>query len=284
MPNSPAAAARPPLTVRSPRFDYRQVPKHWHAGSAAFTAMSNGVNMLFPAGERFFVRSVRAYLDRYVDDPARLAEIRAFFGQEGAHANAHERYNEMLEAQGYRVRPFLAWYEDLAYAKIVPRLPSELRLSVTAALEHFTALMAARGIEFEMFDHMDPVMGDLLTWHALEELEHKAVAFDVLADVNPSYVLRVTGMVLAALGLGGFWLAATRYLLHQEGLGTTDLLAGLRAEREALAKQSGREAQGVVAGIFLAGIAEYLRPGFHPSQNDDEALEARARARLGAWV
>ena len=45
------------------RFD-APIPAHWFGGIAVATHIVNGVNLLFPAGERFFVRSVRHYLDQ----------------------------------------------------------------------------------------------------------------------------------------------------------------------------------------------------------------------------
>src|SRR5688572_29361668 len=92
--------------------DFASVPRHWVANSAAATAISNGINLLFPHGERFFVRSVKRYLDR-VDDPTLRAEIKGFFGQEGRHAHAHDEFNQILRAQGYEIDQFLGTYKRL---------------------------------------------------------------------------------------------------------------------------------------------------------------------------
>ena len=107
---------RPLKTIRprSPRFDFDAVPRRWFARSVLGTHMANGLNLLFPAGERFFVRSVRRYLDR-IDDPQLREDIKGFSGQEGLHAYAHERYFEALEKQGYDIRGFLGFYEKFAY-------------------------------------------------------------------------------------------------------------------------------------------------------------------------
>ena len=64
-------------------------------GHALATHVVNGVNLLFPAGERFFVRSVRHFLDA-VEDPALRAQVRGFAGQEGWHAQAHEAFFRVL--------------------------------------------------------------------------------------------------------------------------------------------------------------------------------------------
>ncbi|HSS02475.1 MAG TPA: metal-dependent hydrolase, partial [Kofleriaceae bacterium] len=79
--------------------DFTRVPRHWMFGSPTATAIANGVNLLFPHGERFFVRSVKHFLDQ-IEDPALRAGIKGFFGQEGRHAHAHYRFNQILRAPG----------------------------------------------------------------------------------------------------------------------------------------------------------------------------------------
>src|SRR5687767_10565580 len=101
------------ITVRDLDLDYRAVPRHWFANNAAATAIANGVNMLFPQGERFFVRSVKHYLEQ-IDDPQLRAQIKAFFGQEGRHAREHDRFNAILREQGYEVDRFLDMYSRLS--------------------------------------------------------------------------------------------------------------------------------------------------------------------------
>lgn len=181
------------LEVRTPRVSFDDVPRHWLAGSAAATHIANGANLLFPAGERFFVRAVRHYLPELEKDPARAelsARVRGFFGQEGRHAQAHERFFDRLRAQGYPIDDFLARYEKVAYGLIERASPPALRLATTVALEHFTAILAedaigggAAGLAFA-----HPAVRQLLEWHALEEIEHKAVAFDVLDADRKSVV------------------------------------------------------------------------------------------------
>src|SRR5678815_3459984 len=91
---------RAPPKPRSPGQSLEGVPRHWFGGNMVATHVANGVNLLFPAGERFFVRSVKHYTDR-IDDPNLQARVRGFFGQEGRHAKEHDVFNRILEAQGY---------------------------------------------------------------------------------------------------------------------------------------------------------------------------------------
>ena len=133
------------IVVRAMDLDYTAVPRAWCANSLAATGISNGVNMLFPLGERFFIRSVRHYLER-IDDPDLLEQVRRFMGQEVRHGMEHERFFEQLEAHGYEIRSFLEWYERVAFGVIEKRCPPELNLAVTVALEHFTAMFAERAL------------------------------------------------------------------------------------------------------------------------------------------
>src|SRR5688500_6291196 len=94
------------ITLRDLDVDFTQVPRAWYANSVVATGISNGVNMLFPHGERFFVRSVKHFMDR-IDDPVLRAQIKGFFGQEGRHAREHDRFNEILRGQGYEIDQFL---------------------------------------------------------------------------------------------------------------------------------------------------------------------------------
>src|SRR5215813_7055265 len=177
------------------------------SNSATATAISNGVNMLFPHGERFFVRSVKHFLDR-IDDPALRAAIKGFFGQEGRHAHAHDRFNAILRGHGFEIDRFLDSYKRLS-SWLEAHTPAKLNLAVTAAAEHFTAILAEGAFTENALDAAAPEMRQLLAWHAAEELEHKAVAFDVLRAIDPSYALRIAGLLYATATLGGFWLWGT---------------------------------------------------------------------------
>lgn len=265
--------------VRTPRLGFAGVPKRWFAGSAAATQIANGVNLLFPSGERFFVRSVRHYLDQ-LDDPELIAQVRGFFGQEGRHAQAHERFFDTLREQGYDLDAILGPVDAIAYGKIEKYATPGLRLAVTVALEHFTAIMAEDALAGGDLAGAHPIMRQLLEWHALEELEHKAVAFDVLQAVNPSYALRVAGMALASVSMGAFWIYATRALLAQDGMTLRDAARDLTKLRKMAAEAGLHTAKPIVTRVFLRGILEYLRPSFHPNDKDHRKVFEETLARL----
>ncbi len=255
-PTAPPATRRP-ITPRKSPVAMDDVPKHWFANNPVATHIANGVNMLFPSGERFFVRSVNYYLDE-ITDPDLRAAVKGFFGQEGRHAKAHDDYNQHLRDQGYRVDGFLAAFERIS--RILEKTaPPAVRLAATAAAEHYTAIMAEGAFTRGVLDSAHPTMRALLLWHAAEEIEHKAVAFDVLRQVNPSYALRLIGLGYATVTLTGFWIAGAITLLRQDGLSWRQI----RAELKAL----GRE-DPIAKRVFWRGIREYVRKDFHPDDQD----------------
>ena len=250
------------ITPRSPGVDLdAPLPRLWFGDNVFATHLVNGLNLLFPAGERFFVRSVKHYLDR-VDDESLRAQIKGFFGQEGRHAKEHERVFERLEEQGFAVRPFLRAYEWFAYGVVERVSPPAIRLAATAACEHYTALLAEQALARDLLDLAHPTMRALLKWHAAEEIEHRAVAYDVLARVDPRYRTRVAGFAIASIMRGGFWLLGFATLIAQD-----EARARLAADSRA-ARNRPR------AKRFARGIRDYLRRDFHPSQRPLDALAA----------
>ncbi|MFO0679504.1 MAG: metal-dependent hydrolase [Polyangiaceae bacterium] len=259
----PAAAESTILPRSLPKSVDRDVPRYWFADNAIATQISNGVNILFPAGERFFVRSVKHYLDR-IDDPKLRADVKGFFGQEGRHAKEHDLVAEILEAQGYDLSGFFRVYEKLAFGVLEKRVPPSLRLAATAAAEHFTAILAEDALRMNALDLCDPSMRALLLWHAAEEIEHRAVAFDVLQTVAPDYTTRIAGLAIATTCLGGFWFLGAATLLVQDGKRDFPrLVRDLKRLREVPRRDR---------SVFLRGIREYFRRDFHPKDKDTDAL------------
>jgi uncharacterized protein len=268
---------RAKIPVRAPRFDFKGVPRHWFAKSALATHTVNALSLTFPPGERFFIRSVKYFEKVYLDDPQLLADVKGFIGQEGRHGHAHDKFNRMLEEQGYDVDRFLRFYERFAYDVIEPAFPPHLRLSTTAALEHLTATFAEVALRTDTLDLAHPAVAELLKWHAAEEIEHKSVAYDVLMRVDPRYSTRIAGLAIAGSVLGFFALVAFAMLMEQErklpgepGADAKELQA-----RFGTSRARGRRMVG-------AAIRDYFRRDFHPDQRDNMKLAHDQIARMTA--
>jgi predicted metal-dependent hydrolase len=267
-----AAGSRHAIPVRHPRLAFDPAtPRHWLAGNPLATHLFNGMNLVFPDGERFFIRAVRDSLPG-VRDPELLEQVKGFVGQEGRHAHEHERWFATLEQQGYRIGTYLRRFRSFV-AQTNRWCPAPLRLAMTAGAEHYTAIFGAIAIDDELVRQAPPALERLMVWHASEEIEHKAVAFDVLRATHPSHALRLLGFALATLSLFGWTLAATRMLLRQDGLRRAEVR---RLQAELRARDGGR-----VPGRLLAGVRPYLRRDFHPSQVDDLERAHRRLAELG---
>jgi uncharacterized protein len=251
------------ITVRTPELDLgANVPVLWYDGRPGVTHFTNALGALFPEGERFFVRSVRALADRVTDERLR-EDVKRFVSQEVNHGAFHDRYNALLAEQGINLDFFFRSYRRVCRTPVM-RWARPLCLSITASAEHFTAVAARLTFRQNSLERAHPEMKKLYEWHALEELEHKAVAFDVLAAASGSYLLRITGFLLCLL-FGPLFIAVPLFFI----LARAGLLFSPRVYTDLLSWGFLRER---VLLRFMAGLPCYFRPGFHPEQEDDAPL------------
>ena len=264
----------PELQVRNLRFDVNdEVPRYWHGGRRSVTLFFNNLSIFFPAGERFFIAAVKAHAGQLVDAEL-IDQTRAFCAQEGIHSREHIRYNEMLRRQGYAVDSMERRVENLL-AGATRRTTARGRLAATCALEHFTALLAHFLLsEDRLLEGAHPVMAALWRWHAAEENEHKAVAYDVYRATGGGYVERAMAMIFATVI---FW---AKVFEHQVRLMRTDGLLFSVREWYALFRFLFIEPGGIHR-LFWPYL-EYYRPSFHPWQLDNRSLLDAWKAELEA--
>ncbi|OHW28480.1 metal-dependent hydrolase, partial [Acinetobacter baumannii] len=182
--------------VRRMNFDFNDVPEYWMNGSAGLTHFMTALSALFPAGEKFFIDSVRAvrYHPAIKDNEELQKEISAFIGQEAMHTQEHVNFNASAQKFGHDVET-LEKFTDTAiqtarktFAKLVKPFgmtQEMVDLTATTALEHFTATIASQLLVNTYIQELmtDKTMSTMWYWHAIEENEHKAVAFDVYEGV-----------------------------------------------------------------------------------------------------
>ena len=213
------------------------------------------------------MRSVRDAL-HLVKDPNLHREATVFAAQEGQHARAHTEHFDLLRKQGYKIDHLLTRLNS-RLDWVDRHLPVTLRVAVTAASEHITAVVAREilGREIDPFTDVDPRLRSLFRWHALEELEHKAVAFNVMKEANVSQPVRIAGALIAFLAMMMRWKAATRMLCKQDGLTVIDMVV---AKRRAV--KSGID---MTDWALLTRFFPYLLFKHHPDDIDDGALIAK---------
>ncbi|OBF88062.1 metal-dependent hydrolase [Mycobacterium sp. 852002-51163_SCH5372311] len=275
---SPArAASRVPLKARRVRFALPSGTRRQHFVDGDLV-MSHFISMLsatFPEGEDFFIRSVRTYRDQ-VSDPELQAAIKGFIAQEATHRYQHRLLNERLQAMGYpteRIERHIQWLINVLEKRFSPKM----RLAVTAAFEHYTATLAEIILTSEDAQKLigDTEVRPILLWHAFEESEHKAVAFDVFRAVGGTERTRVRAMRIASL------IFFTEVIIQTAGS-----LAGDRAAYNPL-RLLGSLGNLRRSPLFSRGARQrfmsYNRPGFHPDDWDStEVLEHWAKELFDA--
>jgi predicted metal-dependent hydrolase len=254
-----------PLRARRVRFTFPTGTKRQHFVDDDLV-MSHFIAVLssmFPEGEDFFIRSVRNYRDR-ITDPQLQEAIKGFIGQESTHKTQHRMLNERLQAMGYPTARI-----DRHVKALLNRLErmysTEMALAGTAALEHYTATFAEILLNSDellaLLDESD--VREILLWHAFEEAEHKAVAFDVYNAVGGTERSRVRAMRLATTIFVIEMIVQTGRSLARDPATyhPVRLLRSLNRFRKSP----------IFSRAALRRYASYTRPGFHPDDWDSTA-------------
>ena len=251
----------------------RDLPRHFAAdGDLILSHLAASLSAVFPDGEDFFVRSVRRYRDQ-ITDPALKRQVNGFIGQEAMHGREHRAFNDRLDQLGYPTKRFeRITAKGLAFRERV--LPPVSNLAATAALEHFTATLAELVLSSEetqqLFGHDE--VRNLFLWHALEESEHKTVAFDVYRAVGGSERVRVFTMNLMRFGfVGGMALQVI-----------VSLLGDPATYRPGALRRSWRNFRRspLVQRDLWVQLRAYNRSDFHPDDRDATELVERWRDEL----
>jgi predicted metal-dependent hydrolase len=262
------------LEVRNLSFSFDEdVPRYWHGGRRSVTAFFDNLSIFFPAGEKFFVASVKAH-KHLVTDPVLLEQVKAFCAQEGVHRREHAHYDAMIERHGWPAAQMERRVERLL-ARVSRVLPRRWQLAATCALEHFTALMAHFLLaDPRLLEGAHPVMASLWRWHAAEESEHKAVAFDEYVAAGGNHVERCAVMAVATVI---FW---AKVVEHQVRMMHADGILFSASEWSALVRFLFVEPGGMLQ--LVGPYLRYYRPGFHPWELDTSDLLEAFRAELAS--
>jgi predicted metal-dependent hydrolase len=240
------------------------LPKHWFGGNAFLTHMLNTWTAIFPDAERYFVRWSKKALAS-VTDPKIKKDIQGFIGQETMHATQHEKLWELLRSQGYNLDPVIFFVEKVAFDWLEKALPDKINYALVAGLEHFTAMFGEIYFENpELVQQMHPEMRRLFEWHAAEEIEHKAVAYDQLLAIDDSYALRTGVMNVAVVGFYMVTLLNTLYFMAQD--------KSLYNPKEWSMMYDVFFGKYDLARKTFVKFLEYYKPDFHPWDNQNYHL------------
>lgn len=256
------------LIPRVVRFDYESVMRknrYWHGGDPVTTHFFNALQAMFPEGERFFMDSARDVRDMLGKEniSAELNEqIRLFIRQEAMHGREHDAWTTALISLGYiGMEGFdLKLKRDNKWSK--KHLKPIWRLAMTSASEHFTASLAHLFI-YKRPDFIEQAASpfrELLVYHAMEEVEHKAVCYDLYNEAKGGYFLRIAAMVFVTFDLLIRLRNRQEYLLKKDGQWTPE---NRKKARDLLWGKDG------IMRVLAPYLLQYFRPDFHPWETDE---------------
>lgn len=267
------------IVVRDQRFGRKQKPgRWWLAGDPVATAWHNALSATFPRGETMFIEAVKAF--REGTPPKLEAEIRAFVKQEINHTREHVVFNKAAVEAGYDLEKIDARIEEIMGE--IKKRPQIINLAATIALEHYTAMMAHEFLANpKHFAGAEPETAAMWRWHAMEEIEHKGVAFDTYLHATRDWtrwkrwkLKSVMMLVITVNFIKNRWID-TLALLAQDGL------TGWKIKVKLAWYLLGTP--GVLRKIVPAWFA-YFMPGFHPWNHDDRALIGKTESEFADAV
>ena len=273
----------PTLTIRKLEVDLSQgFARHWHGGDAFLSQYYNALSMSFPVGEQSFIDAVKAGLVLLNDMPGTLENARLqldaaqFIGQEATHRHIHGLYNAQLEKQGL-VNRWQHWATRRIDYGRKHQVHARHLLAITAAYEHCTAVFADGTLRYgSWFDAAEPRMATVWRWHAAEETEHRAVAFDLYQALGGNYAWRMRWYLYVLLL---FALDASRQtVLNLWHDGTL-----FKAQTWWSAAKFFWGHNGTVWRC-TGPLLTYFRRDFHPDHEAHSAPEQQAQALAQRWL
>jgi uncharacterized protein len=282
---SPTPAATP-LAIRALHVDFSQgFERRWFGGDAFRTAYFNAMSMTFPIGEQSFIDSIKG-VDHLIDTRitsetervALRAQMQDFIAQEATHRHIHAQYNAVLASQGFvnhlegRIERRLARFSHLH--------PMDM-LAATCAYEHYTAVTSEVVLKHpEATATMQPMMQRIWRWHAMEETEHKAVAFDLYRRLGGHERGRIVGYLIAM-----FFFHVDAFTQTSSNLWRDGALFKPSTLWSMLTFYWGRPSRGN-GWVWMTGrhLLAYFKRDFHPNQLGEPSLaNTYAQANAQDW-
>ena len=249
----------------------------WHADGLHVTQFLNTLSLFFPEGERFFIDSVRHFRDQVKDEELKKA-VTAFIGQEAMHGREHDEYNDFVNDAGVPIKRQEAMVTSLL-GFVQKVFPKRTQLAATVALEHLTAILGGGLLDLpEIMEGAEEGYKRIWNWHALEETEHKAVAFDVYqvavgTDRKPlAYIERCGALILAT---GIFFSLFLPFYVYNVRVGK-----GVRTNGWKPVWRHTWGKKGIFRNITKPWF-DWFKPGFHPWDHDNREQLENFEALLG---
>lgn len=248
--------------------------RHWVNGDPFATAFFNSLSISFPHAEIFMIDSIKPWRE-HISKPL-AEEVKVFIQQELNHSQEHVAFNSGMQRSGYEIKHI---EKDIRNLVTQLNLKDDLyRLRATLCMEHLTAIIAHEFLTHESYlDGADEDLKQMWLWHATEEIEHKAVAFNMWNEVTKDWsnIRRYLSRVSFFLGISYTFFRnrtiAQINLLGQDGYNRHDAFVGMM--RYGFAKNG-------LARRVLKSWAHFLKPNFHPWDLDDRHLIAAGESKF----
>ncbi len=270
----------PIIPIRHMKFDFdpKLIDPKFYMNAELASAYFASLSIFLTFGEDLVIDTAR-YHRELIDDPLLKQRVTSLIGQEAIHSKMHEEMNEAYLEADLPVKLFRLW-AGWVFDYGLNRLPQPMKLSLMAAIEHFTAVLAEYMMNHEeiFFQSHDEKQRAIWMWHMLEESEHKDIAFDVFQELSNNYILRIAGFFPALVTILGLISAASLIVPFYRN---PKNLISLSYWKDI--PYNFRLIFGLKDGVYGSSfkqIFDYLRPNFHPNDHDTSAFLAYYKETL----
>jgi uncharacterized protein len=244
----------------------KDLPRFWNDKCPTKTYLFNAIAILAPGFERLAISSVVPFKDN-IPDPHLKEQIHGFIGQEAAHGSEFIRYNQILKSQGYDIKRLEKWNLK-SFRWIAKKLSPKMHLSLSLAGEHLTAIISDLVLRDKRWlRNAHAANAAIWRWHSIEEIEHKAVVFDLYQSLGCGYFARITGMWLISWVLGRLLI---RNFFHMARVDKQ--LTKLTFWKKTFVLLWGRKG---FARQLIVPYLKYYSVNFHPWQQNNHELIAK---------
>lgn len=256
------AYAQRPMPIRRLRFRYPDgLGGAWNPARPQFSHVVNAASLAMPFLEPYLISTMKAARAR-LSDPALIADIDAYIGQESTHFRAHQQFNRRLSDMGYTSVATSEAVLKQDYARMGANRSFTFNLAYAEGFEAMALAIGHMLVEDRvyLFGDGDPGVASLILWHFVEEIEHKCVTFDVFEALDGRYAWRIFGLVYATVHIMARTRQAYRKLMLEDGL-WRNWRSRLTLYRLLIR----------IFGRLLPRFARILRPGYNPREVPDPA-------------
>tara|TARA_Y100001954_G_scaffold89344_1_gene97894 strand:+ start:18042 stop:18857 length:816 start_codon:yes stop_codon:yes gene_type:complete len=248
------------------------MPKNWWKQNRFFNHFFNSLSLLLPVGELFFIKSMKLNQESIKCLDLKKS-VKHFIYQETKHFQEHDLwFNRNLKESGYSVDrliyPFKVFME-LGNKYLSPRFA----LALTVASEHLTTILARHILrDVKWLEGVSFEYKKIWYYHALEELEHKSVAFNLYKEIDGPFWLRAYSFIqVSMVFLIVIFQLMFCFLWSDKSNVSLKFFKELLCFSAHLIKSS---------PLFFKSYFYYFRPSFHPNDEDDSELVAVYREKV----